>query len=895
MLKHFLTFFFLLLLPLCIYAQTSVNGVISDSNTGETLIGATVMFSESDGVVTDFDGKFYLSLPNGTHKLKVSYVGYTGVEKDIVVAGSPLFIEIKMENEMIDEVLVTADVARSRETPVAFTNVLAAKLNEQLAGQDIPMILNSTPGVYATQQGGGDGDARITIRGFNQRYVAVMIDGIPVNDMENGWVYWSNWFGLDAVTRTIQVQRGLGASKLALPSVGGTLNIITKGIESRQEIKVSEEIDFEGKYRTSIGFTTGELGNGFSISGAGSYKRGQGWVDETFTQGWFYYLKIDKRLGKHILSASAMGAPQEHYQRSYKMPMASFDADYAAEQGLTDEELQKYTIFDKGIAYNQHWGYVNRNRFNPDAEQELISEKINMYHKPQFTFRDFWQVGTRFSVTNILYASFGNGGGTGTKNSLKTTNRILDPNDPNYGQIDWQSIYDVNAKPTQGPFGTTEPINPMYSNSLYYSTNFLTISKNNHQWFGFLSTGNFQLNEIFNISGGIDLRSYEGYHWKEVYDLFGGDYAIDVADKRLDYEADSSNAMKYNGDKIEFYNIGHVRWGGLFGQVEAKFDNISTFLNITLAESGYKKSDLFNDTVSNWRYFTGYTAKTGLNYNLNSSMNVFFNMGYMSRVRAYQYYFKGFSADFLDNVDNEIIKAVEVGYTFGSPKFSANINGYYTEWDNRPSSTVRFQFDEKDAYADVIIDARHMGVELDFAYKILKNLELQGLVSVGDWIWDKNVKALPAYFSDGSGIATYLDFDTRGIHVGDAAQTQFGASLRYEPFKGFYVSLRTTYFDRYFSEFSPEKVVNEFGVPTDSWQIPAYNLVDMNMGYSRKVGKLDMSLRFNVLNVLDEMYISDATNNDGYNEIPYSEFDAKSASVFFGAGRRFNTSFSIRF
>ena len=55
---------------------------------------------------------------------------------------------------------------------------------------------------------------------MHQRNVAVMIDGIPVNDMENGWVYWSNWFGLDAVTSNIQVQRGLGASKLPSNQLG---------------------------------------------------------------------------------------------------------------------------------------------------------------------------------------------------------------------------------------------------------------------------------------------------------------------------------------------------------------------------------------------------------------------------------------------------------------------------------------------------------------------------------------------------------------------------------------------------------------------------------------------------------------------------------------------------
>ena len=49
----------------------------------------------------------------------------------------------------------------------------------RLGSQDIPMSLNMTPSVYATGQGGGAGDARINVRGFNQRNVAVMINGVP--------------------------------------------------------------------------------------------------------------------------------------------------------------------------------------------------------------------------------------------------------------------------------------------------------------------------------------------------------------------------------------------------------------------------------------------------------------------------------------------------------------------------------------------------------------------------------------------------------------------------------------------------------------------------------------------------------------------------------------------
>ena len=83
------------------------------------------------------------------------------------------------------------------KTPVAYTNISKAEMEVRLGSQEIPMALNTTPSVYATQQGGGAGDARINVRGFNQRNVAVMINGVPQNDMENGWVFSS---ALDANT-----------------------------------------------------------------------------------------------------------------------------------------------------------------------------------------------------------------------------------------------------------------------------------------------------------------------------------------------------------------------------------------------------------------------------------------------------------------------------------------------------------------------------------------------------------------------------------------------------------------------------------------------------------------------------------------------------------------------
>jgi hypothetical protein len=929
MARKFILFSLLIILAVSAFAQQQrVSGVVKDSLTGETIVGANVVLKgTTKGTVTDINGNFSIDLSKGSYTLQISFVGYNMILQDITVSDRPLKLTFNLKSDLIlEEVEVIADIAKVRETPVAFTTILPAKIEERLSGQDIPMLLNKTPGVYATQQGGGDGDARITIRGFSQRNVAVMLDGIPVNDMENGWVYWSNWFGLDAVTRSIQVQRGLGASRLALPSVGGTMNITTQGIEDKRQIKIEQGIDNSGKLTTNLGLTSGKLKNGWGITLAGAYKTGNGWVEETSVKAWSFYAKVDKTWGKHLTSITGYGAPQTHKMRNYKRGIADFDTAYAKELGIKSDEIPAY-FSNQGIGYNAHWGYLKRDaeKWNsdytariedPNAERVELNEMVNTYFKPQFSLRDLWNVNDKLMITNILYLSLGTGGGMQPRYSMKNTNLISDAdhiNNPEVfgaeevGQINWQSIYDQNSKPTNTGFGWAYPIDPVYSDKLYYSNNYLVQNNNNHVWYGLLSTFSYKLNKGFNLSGGIDLRSYTAEHYSEVTDLLGGDYAVDKYDLRNNYDADPSLAMKKVGDKVYYYYDGLVKWGGIFSLLEYKVGKISAFINLTGSESGYKKKDYFGNLESDWKYKPGFTFKTGANYNIDKHSNVFFNMGYLSKTKDYKYYFRGFTANFLPDsiTENERVKALEFGYSYTSKVFTANLNIYFTKWQNKPTNQVRGKYTdpvsgtEKDTYGDIPgMDAFHKGFEFDFIYKITTKLDFQGLVSLGDWKWDKKIENLQMYYTDNNLPANTFSFDATGIHVGDAAQTQLGASLRYEPVKGLYFEGGGTFFDRYYADFNPEECTDEAGNPVDSWRIPSYMLLDFHTGYRFKLDalkKLNFTVRLNVLNVLDKTYISDAKNNDTYIQNPYSSFDARSASVFMGAERQFTASLRIVF
>ncbi|MFC2101733.1 TonB-dependent receptor [Bacteroidota bacterium] len=948
-----------LLFPVLVHAQLqTIKGTVSDATTGETLIGATILYGEGKGGVSDLDGQYKLSVPAGTYTVKVSYVGYIEQQQTVTTGNKPVTLNFKLKTMTLTEVEVVADVALTRETPVAFSTVKPKEIREELASQDIPMILNKTPGAYATQQGGGDGDARINIRGFSQRNLAVMIDGIPVNDMENGWVYWSNWFGLDAVTRSIQVQRGLGASKLALPSVGGTMNILTQSIETNLGGSIKQEVGSDGFLRTTLGVTTGQMKHGWGVTLSASYKQGKGWVDNTWTKGWFFYLRVDKKLGNHLLTFSAMGAPQEHAQRSYKKTIATFDKDYASKLGVDTTGLGP----SFGIRYNPNWGYLNRWEYGSNGEKiyqsepEKLSQAMNYYFKPQLSLRDFWRIHDKLYLSNILYASFGQGGGTGTATSDKfgSPGSSTPPLDPLTGQVQFQNYYNSNMEDTTGR-----------------SSGILRSGRNNHYWFGLLSTFNWEITGEWTLSGGLDLRTYRGEHYREVYDLLGGSFFLDNSNKNRSW-----SQKLYEEDKIFYNNDSKVRWGGLFVQAEFQRGGWTAFLNLTAALSAYQRIDYFrrkditldnisytevvgfgdvfyfngsqnliysmgsgdtqyqsNDTTfvvkrvgsvrdtlyivdatgydinspearftqTPWKVFPGFTVKGGVNYNIDERNNVYVNLGYLSRAPRFNNVFDTDNKEFLE-IRNEIVQAFELGYSYYSKRIGLNLNGYLTNWMNKPLDSPIYATFEEDSYPVNIngIDAFHMGIELQFGWKIIPSLQWDQVASLGDWRW---MSADTAYiYSEANTLIKKFYFNAKGVHVGDAAQFQLMESLRWEIIKRLYVSGSFTLFAKNYSNMDPVTLspdynpgyLDENGKPKDSWLMPIYYLVDLNAGYRFVFKNFKLDLRGTVLNLLDQKYISDAQNNDSY-ATSKKDFDAASAGVFFGLGRRFNFSITISY
>jgi hypothetical protein len=916
--------FFLLSIGVMAQEKYKMSGKITDGINGEPLIGAAVTYAEGKGTVTDFDGNFSLELEKGVYTLTVSYVGFEKSEQKVDLTSGPKTVDFSLKSVTMKEVQVVANVAVDRETPVAFTNITPKKIQEELGTQDLPMLLNTTPGVYATQQGGGDGDTRINIRGFNQRNIGVMIDGVPVNDMENGWVYWSNWFGLDAVTRNVQVQRGLGAAKTAIPSVGGTMNIITNGIDQKRFLTVKQDYTFgegvfydedekhedlsqESYLRTTVGFNSGKLKGDWGFTLAGAFKTGNSGATFSPTLGGFYYAKIEKRIKSHIISVSAFGAPQEHGQRSFKLQIEDYSKEVAQRMGVDTTGA-----YDYGLAYNKYWGYLNRFTVNESGDtiyegEKRVSTQKNYYHKPQFTLKHSWSINEKLFWSTTAYASLGFGGGVGSSSGF--------PLDAVSGQYNMQAAYNANYASSISPVGQR-----LYS------------SKNEHQWYGAVSTVNYDFHKRFSFAGGLDYRYYHGLHYREAYDLLGGDSLLNTADQN------TRQRFWYEGDVIDYNNDSYIHWGGGFAQLEYKSPLLSAFVNVSSAVSAYNRVDYFRkkdlvlsdttftqslswmDTIvfngqtyhnnspearhaqSGWVVIPGYTVKAGVNVNLNPKHNIFVNGGYISRAQRF--------ANVIDNsnrvlkaVENEEVMAVELGYSGRYRFISYNINGYYTRWNNRPLDQIPSRQGNDGTEIGLMsgISANHLGIEIDVFAQPLKWLEVDGMFSIGDWRWDSDGSVRwytengdEVVNQNGSQATTY--YNARGVHVGDAAQTQASLAVKFRPIKGLFAQVRWNHFSRYYAQFEPTDLdgstdfINEDGSSKDSWKLPAYNLFDLNMGYSFKwAKKLNSSVRFGVRNLFNLKYISDADNNGAGT----NTFDAESATVFFGTLRTYNISFSI--
>lgn len=917
-----------------VFSQGKVTGTVTDG-TG-SLPGANVEIKGSSAATsTDFDGKFTLNATTSVGEIVISYLGYQSQTVKFSVSNGSTTnlgtIVLESNSNELSEIVVKStvvDIAKDRKTPVAVSTIKAAEIQEKLGTQEFPEILRNTPSVYVTKSGGGFGDSRINIRGFNQNNIAVMINGMPVNDMENGSVYWSNWAGLSDVTSAMQVQRGLGSSKLATPSVGGTINIVTRSSDKKEGGSFSSGFGNARNFKIQGSYNTGKLENGLSASVLLSQTMGDGYVNGTPFEGSNYFVALgySTKNNKHDFQLTVTGAPQWHNQRSTVSTIATY---------------QKYGSLDEpNIRYNADAGYLNG---------EMYNIRKNYYHKPIASVNWDYNINETTKLSTVLYASMGRGAGASATGGIrgKTYNDLVAFRTAD-GLIDYDKIYAYNSGQPVFINGFTGPqtrakVGGVYQNTFSTGSNApggastgtsgisQTSSINSHDWFGGVINLNKKLTNTLTLDFGLDARTYTGYHFTVVNDLLGADEFYDNSVASLKpagrhitatYPTDVQwNVFdKKSYEKISFNSTGKVRWYGAFTQLEYSKDNLTAFIQGAVSQQGFKREDDFvylpTDPLSSTDYenILGGNVKGGANYNINEKNNVYANAGYYSRQPFFNSVYPNNKSTVNPNLTNEKIIGFEAGYGFRSRFFNATVNLYNTTWNDRylkgnalPTSAT---IPANSTYTEYVgLNEVHSGIEFEGYSNITEKLKLTGMFSYGIWeykgnatvnaYWQADNTPVPGY----SATTVYMD----KVKVGDAAQLTASLGASYEVLTRVTVDANYNFNDNLYAGISP---IN-FASPDNkgSLKLPSYGLMDAGFSYKMLTGKnkdKSVNFRLNVNNVLDRIYIAESRTNtfaddfiSGTSGPTYQSSGqvykgiATSNQVYFGFGRTWN--FSLRY
>ena len=900
-------------LPLGAQQMGTVTGTVTAEGAG--VAGARVVLSHTEtgaeyGGLTTADGRYaVLNVPAGTYNLVINMIGFSADDEEVsVMSGETTTHDVAMVPSALSlgSLEVLSERAEARRTPVAFTDVSKAEIQAQLGSRDLPLVLNVTPSVYSTVQGGGAGDARVNVRGFSQRNTAVMINGVPVNDMENGWVYWSNWDGLGDAATSIQLQRGLSAINLATPSIGGTLNVITDPSSRNPGYNLKQEFGSGNFLKTTMTASTGPVGD-FAMTASVARKTGDGLIDGTWTDAWSYYFASQYNMGdRNRLELYALGAPQRHGHNLYKLNIATLNREFAASLEDYDRAALDQFANEAGRFWNPNLNGVdpsyNGRQFTSSGpgsgvfsrhSRSFLNERENYFSKPQVNLNWYSNLGSGLTANTVAYYSGGNGGGTGTFGSLRW--------DYTYNQrfADWDATIDRNRNSNSG------------------STGILRNSVNNQDTWGFITRLHKEFAGDLNTELGIDWRTATIEHYREVRDLLGGDYFNGCfrGNCHSDFwtEADANRGL---GDKIHYHNENDVNWLGVHLQAEKSSPAGSFYGMVGWSRNVYDFTDFFTMGPGGGPLelssggLTGYQVKGGAVRNMGPEWSVYGNAGVVSKVPIFDGAIDDINGLKIDNPQNETFLSFEAGTRFRSlgRKFSLDANLYFTQWNDRTSRRFARDFfgEDEDAVIRMLgMDARHMGVEVEAAFQPSDFMRFDGALSLGDWKHTDNIEGSYSAEDRQSETLEYTFF-VKDLYVGDAPQFQMAYAVSLFPSGGLFLRLQGKTFGKHYANFDPFSRTTDVDAGVQSWRPPGYSVFDLHASY-RLSDELSAPFGGNVrlfihgYNMFDAIYIQDATDNsrfNGYRDSAERErgslsHKADDAEVYLGYPRSFNFGFQI--
>jgi hypothetical protein len=657
---------------------------------------------------------------------------------------------------------------------------------------------------------------RFRIRGYDADLFSTFMNGIPMENLDNGFTPYGLWGGLNDVLRNRDQSHGLKPTPYSIGDLGGLTYFDTRASRQRKQTSFNYALSNRNYvHRVMASHSTGLNSKGWAFTLAGSRR----WAEEGFTDGTYYdgysaFLGVDKKFNdRHMLSLVAFVTPTENGRQGSSVPEML---------AITGDNF-----------YNPYWGYQNGKKRNASVAKTS---------QPVFILTHDWKVNDKTTLVTAGSYIFGKRSVSGLDWYNAADPRPdyyrylpsyqLDPafasqvlnamkNDVNLRQVNWDKLYNTNY----GSYTTIKNVNGIAGNDVSGKrSNYILEDR-------IINTDRINFNTVLNTSvasnidftAGASYQFQRNHYYKEVNDLLGGDFYVDLnqfaeRDFATDPNANQNDVNNPNrilgvGDKFGYnYDI-TIQKAAVWAQAVVKFRKIDFFVAAehsytNFFRTGNVKVGLFPENSfgkSATRRFYNYTFKGGLTYKIDGRNYLFANGSYMTRAPFFENaYIAPRTRDLVqDNLTNEKISSVETGYVLNAPKLKIRLTGYYTEFKDQ-MNVLTFYHDEYRNFVNYAISGigkQHFGGEFGIDAKIYKGLSLNAGAAIGRYYFNSRQNAIVTV--DNSAAIVSKDIIYSENYRVPTPQEAYTIGLDYRSPKFWFVNVNFNYFDNMWLDYNP--------------------------------------------------------------------------------------------
>jgi len=780
---------------------------------------------------------------------------------DTLPARDSLLIEALRENAQDNIPIISLDEADGQDGS-------AQNISSQLgAGRD-PFLNAATFKFNAV---------RFRIRGYDADQFNTYINGAPMENLDNGFTPFGQWGGLNDVLRNREATLGLKSTTFGYGDLGGLTFFDARASHQRKQTSINYASSNRNyNNRIMLTHSTGLNSKGWAFSFSGSRRWAEeGYSDGTYYDGWSFFVGVDKRFNdRHLLSFVAFGTPTE-----------------SGRQGSSVTEMVNLA---NDNYYNPFWGYQNGKKRNASIAKSF---------QPIGILTHDWKISDKTSLLTSAAITYGKRSTTGLDWYNAADPRPdyyrylpsyqLDPvfgeqvrqelmNDVNKRQINWDALYQTN-------YATNDVVrnaNGIVGNDVTGRRSHYIVEDRiiNTTKYNFNSTLNSAVTENISFTAGVTYQSQNNHYYKEVDDLLGGEFYVDVNQfGERDFPANSNagqndlnnpNRIVGVGDKFGYNYDFNIKRGSVWLQGVFKFRKIDVFVatehsytsfyRVGNVKSGLFANNSFGKSTTQNFYNSG--IKGGVTYKINGRNYIFANGSYASRAPFFENAFIApRTRDFTqENLKSEDILSTEVGYVMNAPKVKIRATGYFAQFKNGLDVLTFFNDEYRNFvnYAISNIGKIHMGFEFGVEAKLYKGLSLTGAAAIGQYTYNTRQLATVTADNNAATLDKNVTVYSKDFYV-PTPQQAYTIGLDYRSPKFWFLNVNFNYFDGMYLNYNPIRRTASAvsGVPegSDKWRqivdqtkLESQYSLDAFAGYSWLMNKKFKSLKkrhFLVFNV----------------------------------------------